>query len=159
MVKSHSAKHHAHVDCSIRAKHLATPEVCHVCDRNISKRDAGFDLFHRAARLSCERSTGDCHQSCLTFRKHPRNEIPRMMSGFTSKPNVTFELRIDALRSSPFSTSSLQSSSSSRGCAGCAWMVSCPPHGLASSSLLQQPAADWPIAGPRSPQEIGRAHV
>lgn len=148
MVKNHSAKHHAHVDCSINAKHFATPEVCHVCDRNISKRDAGFDLVHRAARLSCERSTGDCHQSCLTLRKHLRNEIPRMMSGFTSRQNVrstSFELRLDALRSSTFSTSSSS--------VGCAWMVSCAPQGLASSSLLQHPA-DWPMAG-----QIGRAHV
>ena len=88
VVRSHTAKHHAHVDCSKSAQHLASPEVCHVCDKNMSKPGVGRDICHKAARQSAERSRGDFHHSCLTYRKHFRSEMPRMILGFTSSFDV-----------------------------------------------------------------------
>ena len=88
VVRSHTAKHHSHVDCSKSAQHLASPEVCHVCEKNMSKPDTGPANCHKAARLSAERSRGDFHHTRLTCRKHFRSVMPRMIFGFTSSFDV-----------------------------------------------------------------------
>ena len=87
VVRSHAAKHHSHVDCSKSAQHLASPEVCHVCEKNMSKPDTGPANCHKAARLSAERSR-DFHHTCLTCRKHFRSVMPRMIFGLTSSFDV-----------------------------------------------------------------------